>query len=70
MDTLLQMIEELGPEGVALGSGFDSFPHPLPIHQMALLSEYLVQQSVPASTIAGVMGENVIRYFSRQLPVS
>jgi membrane dipeptidase len=66
--SLEYMIKVVGPHGVALGSGFDSFPMPIAVDQMAYLTQALLSAGHDRETIGAIMGENVIRFLLRELP--
>lgn len=66
--SLEYMIKIVGPKGVALGSGFDSFPTPISVDQLQYLTQVLLSAGHDYSTIGAVMGENVIQFLLRELP--
>ena len=66
--SLEYMIKIVGPKGVALGSGFDSFPTLVAVDQLAYLSQGLLSAGHDQETISSIMGENVIQFLLRELP--
>lgn len=62
------MIAALGPQAVALGSGFCALAQPVPVHHLPRITETLLRSGHDAAVIAQVMGGNVIRYLSENLP--
>jgi microsomal dipeptidase-like Zn-dependent dipeptidase len=66
--SLEYMIKTVGPKGVALGSGFDSFPVPIAADQLPYLTQALLSAGYGSETIGPVMGENAIEFFLRELP--
>ena len=66
--SLEQLIQAVGPAGVALGSGFDSFTIPIAVDQLPYLTQALMSAGLDATAIAAIMGENLIRFFLQELP--
>jgi membrane dipeptidase len=66
--SLEYMIKIVGPKGVALGSGFDSFPTLIAMDQLPYLTQALLSAGFDRATIGAVMGENVIQFLLRELP--
>jgi membrane dipeptidase len=66
--SLEYLIKIVGAKGVALGSGFDSFPTPIAVDQLAYLTQALLSAGHDHATISAIMGENVIRFLLRELP--
>ncbi|WP_206073172.1 dipeptidase [Erythrobacter colymbi] len=62
------MIAALGPQAVALGSGFCALAQPVPVHHLPRITEALLRSGHDEGVIAQVMGGNVIRYLSENLP--
>lgn len=64
-------IELLGPEAVALGSDYDgSTTVSFDGSQLALLTQALQRTDLSNEQIAGIMGENLIRFLTDQLPTN
>jgi len=58
----------VGAEHVGLGSGWDVSPLPIAPNQLALLSSALRVDGFSDTEVAMIMGGNVIRFFSENLP--
>jgi microsomal dipeptidase-like Zn-dependent dipeptidase len=58
----------VGPEGVALGSGFCALPQPIAVDSLPSITEDLLQRGYDEATIAKVMGGNAVRYLRQNLP--
>ena len=66
---VLHVIEQAGPEHVALGSDFDgTVPVPFDVGGMAQVTQALVDAGVDEATIRKVMGDNAVRVFRKTLP--
>lgn len=65
---LVHMVRRLGPQGVALGSGFCALPGPLAVDHLPTLTAELLAAGLDEAEIAGVMGTNAIRYLLSALP--
>ncbi|MGP0090027.1 MAG: dipeptidase [Xanthobacteraceae bacterium] len=72
IDDILRSLEHLlrvvGPKGVALGSGFDSFPVPIAVDQLPYLTQALLSAGHDEATIGAIMGENALQFLLRELP--
>jgi membrane dipeptidase len=72
VDDILHSLEHLvrvvGANGVALGSGFDSFPVPIAADQLPYLTQALLSAGHEETTLRAIMGENVLQFFLRELP--
>jgi microsomal dipeptidase-like Zn-dependent dipeptidase len=72
VDDILRSLEHLlgvvGPKGVALGSGFDSFPVPIAADQLPYLTQALLSAGHDEATIGAIMGENALQFLLRELP--
>jgi len=66
--SLDHLFRVLGPNGIALGSGFDSFPVPIAVDQLAYLTQALLSAGLDAAATKAIMGENAIRFLLRELP--
>ena len=62
------LIKVVGPEGVALGSGFCALPQPVAVDHFPLLTNALLQRGYDETVIAAVMGGNVAKYLLNNLP--
>jgi microsomal dipeptidase-like Zn-dependent dipeptidase len=61
----------VGEDHVALGSDFDGATTvPFDASEAAALTDGLMKAGLPEATIAAVMGENAIRFFTENLPAS
>jgi len=72
IDAIVRSLEHLfrvlGPEGVVLGSGFDSFTIPIAVDQLPYLTQGLLSAGLDAEATKAIMGENAIRFLLRELP--
>ena len=66
--SLEHLLRVLGPTGVALGSGFDSFAIPIAVDQLPYLTQVLLSAGLDAAAIRAIMGENAIRFLLQELP--
>jgi len=66
--SLAHLYQTLGPQGVVMGSGFDSFVIPIAVDQLPYLTQALLSAGLDAAAIAAIMGENAIRFLLRELP--
>ena len=66
--SLEHLFRVLGPKGIALGSGFDSFTIPIAVDQLPYLTQALLSAGLDTTAIKAVMGENAIRFLLRELP--
>ncbi|MCA3155526.1 MAG: membrane dipeptidase [Burkholderiales bacterium] len=62
------LVKILGPEGVALGSGFCALPMPIPVDHFPRITEALMERGYTQANIAAVMGGNAVRYLLTNLP--
>jgi microsomal dipeptidase-like Zn-dependent dipeptidase len=68
-DMLIHGANRFGPDHIALGSDFDgSIKAEFDTSQLALLTDALMRKGMSEEDIAKIMGENLISYFSRNLP--
>ncbi|MEL6183877.1 MAG: membrane dipeptidase [Myxococcota bacterium] len=65
VDAILHVRDQVGAEFVALGSGFDVAPLPLGPQDLDVLVDRLLQEGLTNEEVAGVMGENFLRYLDR-----
>ena len=65
---LEHLMRVVGPEGVALGSGFCALPQPIAVDSLPSITEDLLQRGYDEATIAKVMGGNAVRYLRQNLP--
>lgn len=68
--SLDHLFRVLGPNGIALGSGFDSFTIPIAVDQLAYLTQALLSAGLDATATKAIMGENAIGFLLRELPQS
>ena len=66
--SLEHLFRVLGPKGIALGSGFDSFTIPISVDQLSYLTQALLSAGLDATAIKAIMGENAIRFLLQELP--
>jgi len=66
--SLDHLFRVLGPNGIALGSGFDSFTIPIAVDQLPYLTQALLSSGLDGAAIKAIMGENAIRFLLRELP--
>lgn len=66
--SLDHLFRVVGPHGIALGSGFDSFTIPIAVDQLAYLTQALLSVGLDAAAIKAIMGENAIGFLLRELP--
>ena len=62
------LVNVVGPQGVALGSGFCALPQPIAVDHFPILTEALLNKGYREHDIAAVMGGNVVRYLLSNLP--
>lgn len=68
-DSIAAAVALLGPDAVSLGSDFDgAVTTPLDSSQLASLTQALMDKGLPETTIAKVMGGNMMRYLAETLP--
>lgn len=67
--SLMYVCERIGPEYAGLGSGFDSTAVAVDVTGLPLVTERLLQQGLSEDDVFKVMGGNVLRVFSENLPV-
>ena len=68
-DSIAAAVALLGPDAVSLGSDFDgAVTTPLDSSQLASLTQALMDKGLPETTIAAVMGGNMMRYLGETLP--
>lgn len=68
-DSIAAAVTLLGPDAVSLGSDFDgAVTTPLDSSQLASLTQALMDKGLPETTIAKVMGGNMMRYLAETLP--
>lgn len=68
-DMLIHGANRFGIDHIALGSDFDgSIKAEFDTSQLALLTDALMRKGMSEDDIAKIMGENLIAYFSRNLP--
>lgn len=68
-DMLVHGVNQFGIDHIALGSDFDgSIKAEFDTSQLALLTDALWRKGMSEDDIAKIMGENLIAYFSRNLP--
>lgn len=65
---LEHMIGVLGPQGVALGSGFCALPQPIAVDSLPSITDELLKRGHSEDVIRDVMGGNVVRYLRNTLP--
>jgi len=69
-DAIIDAVNLLGPNAVALGSDFDgTVTTSLDISEINAITNALVRRGVKTETIRKVMGENARRFFTENLPV-
>ena len=66
---LRHAVSVMGEDRVALGSDFDgTVPTPFDVSQLVELTEALRASGLSDATVRKLMGENLLRFFSENLP--
>ena len=69
-DAIVDAVNLLGPDAVALGSDFDgTVTVSLDTSELAAITDALLRAGMDKATIRKVMGENAKRFFTENLPV-
>ena len=68
-DAIIDAMDALGEDAVALGSDFDgTVTTSLDTSELAAITHALLEREIPEATIRKVMGENAYRFFADNLP--
>ncbi|WP_371397205.1 dipeptidase [Fretibacter rubidus] len=68
-DAIIDAVDVLGIDAVALGSDFDgTVTTSLDTSELAAITHALLERDVPEADIRKIMGENAYRYFAQNLP--
>ena len=68
VQSLGHLFHVLGPKGIVLGSGFDSFTIPIAVDQLPYLTQALLSAGLDAAATEAIMGENAIHFLLQELP--
>lgn len=68
MRALDHLVRVVGPEGVALGSGFCALPLPIAVNHFPLITEALLVLGYDEAATTRIMGGNAVRYLLSALP--